>query len=328
LNVLVTGGAGYIGSHTAKLLANSGLNPIVYDNFSMGHRWACQWGSVVEGDICDVEAVQRAIREHEIDSVIHFAASAYVGESVTNPRKYFYNNVRGSLSLLDAVVETGVRNVVFSSSCATYGVPPRGILTEAAPQLPVNPYGETKLVIEKALKWYAGAYDLNYAALRYFNAAGADKDGEIGEFHDPETHLIPLAIGAVLGTREALQIFGTDYDTRDGTAERDYVHVEDLAAAHLAALRMLRADSASFSCNLGTGSGTTVSEVLASLEKITGRPVPAVAATRRRGDPPSLVADARLAASLLGWRAKNTLEDMIDDAFRWQSSRARKWTGR
>lgn len=319
MRVLVTGGAGYIGSHTAKELSNQGMEPVVYDNLIHGHREACQWGPFIQGELHDIGQLRQCFREHKIEAVIHFAAYAYVGESVKDPGKYFWNNVEGSLSLIRAMRQENVNLMVFSSSCATYGIPESVPIGEAESQKPINPYGETKLMVERALHWYAQASPLKYAALRYFNAAGADKSGEIGEDHTPETHLIPLAIEAVLGKRDPLKIFGTDYPTRDGTAERDYIHVEDLARAHVSALHYLAGGNDSFCCNLGTGNGSTVREVLDELEKIAGKPVPADPAPRREGDPPSLVADPGLAEKLLGWKAQNDLSDILQDAYRWHT---------
>ena len=319
MRVLVTGGAGYIGSHTAKELSNQGMEPVVYDNLIHGHREACKWGPFIQGELHDLERLRECLREHKIEAVIHFAAYAYVGESMKDPGKYFWNNVEGSLSLIRAMRQESVNLMVFSSSCATYGIPESVPISEAEIQKPINPYGETKLIVERALHWYAQASPLKYAALRYFNAAGADKSGEIGEDHTPETHLIPLAIEAVLGKRDPLKIFGTDYATRDGTAERDYIHVEDLARAHVSALHHLANGNDSFCCNLGTGNGSTVREVLDELEKIAGKPVPADPAPRREGDPPSLVADPSLAEKLLGWKAENNLSDILQDAYRWHT---------
>ena len=254
--------------------------------------------------------------------MIHFAAYAYVGESVTNPRKYFGNNVTGTLSLLDAMLDAGVRDVVFSSTCATYGEPVRVPIAEDHPQNPVNPYGETKLAVEKMLHWYGQAYGLRYAALRYFNAAGADPDGELGEEHDPETHLIPLAIDAALRPTAQLKVFGTDYPTPDGTAIRDYIHVVDLADAHLRALAKLREGSPALRLNLGTGQGHSVREVVAAVEKVTGRAVRLQETGRRAGDPPALVADAREAAATLGWKPRYAeLETIVEHAVRWRERR-------
>jgi UDP-arabinose 4-epimerase len=322
VSILIVGGAGYIGSQTAKAVAAAGLEPVVLDNLVYGHRWAARWGPLIEGDIGDRALVGRVLTEHRVTAVIHFAAYAYVGESVKHPRKYFHNNVTCTLTLLDAMVDHGVRDIVFSSTCATYGEPVQVPITEDHPQKPINPYGESKLAVERVLHWYQGAYGLRYAALRYFNAAGTDPDGEIGEDHDPETHLIPLAIGAALGRVPELQIFGTDYPTPDGTAIRDYIHVADLADAHLLALGCLQNGEKALALNLGTGQGHSVREVVASVEKASGRKVPRVEVGRRAGDPPALVADARRAAQSLGWRAKYPeLDTIVEHAFQWEKRR-------
>jgi UDP-arabinose 4-epimerase len=323
VSILIVGGAGYIGSHTAKAVARAGLQAVVLDNLVYGHRSASRWGPLVEGDIADRPLVDRVFREHRVTAVIHFAAYAYVGESVEHPRKYFHNNVTGTLALLDAMVDHGIRDIVFSSTCATYGEPVKVPMTEDHPQKPINPYGETKLAVERILHWYGRAYALRYAALRYFNAAGADPEGEIGEDHDPETHLIPLAIGAALGRAPELKIFGTDYPTPDGTAIRDYIHVADLAEAHLLALGRLEKGDRALALNLGTGQGHSVREVIASVEKVSGRKVPRVEVGRRTGDPPALVADASRAQQSLGWRPKYAeLDTIVEHAFRWQEKRS------
>ncbi len=318
MSILIVGGAGYIGSQTAKLVAKAGQSPVVFDNLVYGHRSAVKWGPLIEGDLADAALVARVLKEHAVTAVIHFAAYAYVGESVTNPRKYFRNNVANTLNLLDAMVDNGVRDIVFSSTCATYGEPRAVPIAEDHPQHPVSPYGESKFMVERILHWYQGAYDVRYAALRYFNAAGADPDGEVGEDHDPETHLIPLAIKAALGKGPGLQVFGTDYPTPDGTAIRDYIHVVDLAEAHLLALDRLRAGEARLQLNLGTGTGHSVRQVVASVEKITGRKVPLREVGRRAGDPPALVADARQAAAVLGWKPRYSgIDTIVEHAFRW-----------
>jgi UDP-glucose-4-epimerase GalE len=324
MSILIVGGAGYIGSQTAKQVARAGLEPVVFDNLVYGHRWAVKWGPFIEADLADAARVRRTLEEHRVSAVIHFAAYTYVGESVTNPRKYFHNNVVNTLNLLDAMVDAGVRDIVFSSTCATYGEPVRVPIDEQHPQNPVNPYGESKLVVEKMLRWYAGAYGLRYAALRYFNAAGADPDGELGEDHAPETHLIPLAIEAALGGPE-LSIFGTDYPTPDGSAIRDYIHVSDLADAHLLALRKLQAGAPELRLNLGTGRGHSVREVVDAVERVSGRKVPARLVDRRAGDPPALVADARQAAALLGWKPQYPdLATIVEHAYRWRRDRANR----
>ena len=322
MSILIVGGAGYIGSQTAKAVAAAGLEPVVLDNLVYGHRWAARWGPLIEGHIGDRALVGRVLTEHRVTAVIHFAAYTYVGESVQDPRKYFHNNVTGTLALLDAMVDHGVRDIVFSSTCATYGEPVQVPMTEDHPQKPMNPYGESKLAVERILHWYQGAYGLRYAALRYFNAAGADPDGEIGEDHDPETHLIPLAIGAALGRTPKLQIFGTDYPTPDGTAIRDYIHVADLADAHLLALGCLQKGEKALALNLGTGKGHSVRELVATVEKVTGRQVPRVEVGRRAGDPPALVADASRAARSLRWQPKYAqLDTIVEHAFRWHEKK-------
>jgi UDP-glucose-4-epimerase GalE len=322
--ILIVGGAGYIGSQTAKLVAAAGEQPVVFDNLVYGHRWAVKWGPLIEGDLADAALVAKVLKEHRITAVIHFAAYAYVGESVTNPRKYFRNNLANSLNLLDAMVDVGVRDIVFSSTCATYGEPTHVPISESHIQAPVNPYGESKLAVEKVMKWYGGAYDLRFAALRYFNAAGADPDGELGEDHAPETHLIPLAIEAAMGRRGMLEVYGTDYPTPDGTAVRDYIHVADLAEAHRLALAQLQAGTKSLHLNLGTGHGHSVREVIAAVAKVTGRAVPHREVARRAGDPPALVADARRAHEVLGWKPKHSdMETIVQHAFRWHERNAK-----
>ena len=319
--VLVTGGAGYIGSHTAKYLSRQGVEPVVLDNLSTGHRPAVGWGPFVECDLADRGMLAAVFRDYSIHAVIHLAAHCYVGESVAHPAEYFRNNIGNTLNLLDAMREAGVGTIVFSSSCATYGVPSHTPISEEAPQRPVNPYGESKLFVERALKWYGNAYGLKWAALRYFNAAGADPEGDLGENHDPETHLIPLAIQAALGLGPELQVFGADYPTPDGSAIRDYVHVWDLAAAHFRALEYLHAGAESCALNLGTGSGCSVLQVIRAVEAVSGLPVPVRLAPRREGDPPVLIADPRLAFRVLGWTpGLSTLENMIDTAFRWHNA--------
>jgi UDP-arabinose 4-epimerase len=322
MSILIVGGAGYIGSQTAKLVAAAGHLPVVFDNLVYGHRWAVKWGPLVEGDLADPAAIRRALEAHAVTAVIHFAAYAYVGESMTDPGKYFRNNVAGTINLLDAMVAAGVRDVVFSSTCATYGEPERVPIAEDHPQRPVSPYGESKLAVERMLRWYGQAHGLRYAALRYFNAAGADPDGELGEDHAPETHLIPLAIAAAQGRGAPLSLFGTDYSTPDGTAVRDYIHVADLAEAHLAALAALDGGESALRLNLGTGRGSSVREVIAAVEKATGRPVPLREVGRRAGDPPVLVADARQAGQRLGWKPRYPdLESIVAHAVRWHAGR-------
>ena len=322
--VLVTGGAGYIGSHTAKALAAHGFEPVVLDNLSSGHRWAVQWGPLVEGNIADQKLVKTVIDRHQIEGVIHFAANAYVGESMEQPRKYFHNNVANALSLLHAIIDCGIQYVVFSSTCATYGVPQTLPIDEDHPQSPVNPYGESKLFVERALGWYGKAHEIRFVCLRYFNASGADPEGEIGECHDPETHLIPLAIRAAQCGSPPLKIFGADYDTPDGAAVRDYVHVCDLALAHVRALSYLARGGQSTAINLGTGIGHSVFDIQRAIQRVSGRPVPARVCRRRPGDPAVLVAKADRARKLLGWKPRFTrLEDIVETAWRWHSSEQR-----
>ena len=320
MRVLVTGGAGYIGSHTAKLLATSGHVPIVFDDLSQGHDWAVKWGPIERGSLSDQERLREVLARHPVDAVIHFAANALVGESMSNPTKYFRNNTVGTLNLLDAMHAAGVDRIVFSSTCATYGNPVRVPIDEGHPQAPVNPYGESKLMVEKILRWYGECYGLRWMALRYFNAAGADPDGEIGEDHDPESHLIPLVIGAAMGTRPPVKIFGTDYDTPDGTAIRDYVHVMDLAEAHLRALQRLDEGTPSQAVNLGTGQGQSVRAVVTTVSRTAGKAVPAVESPRRAGDPATLVADPARARDVLGWTCRYPdLDVIVEHAWRWHT---------
>jgi len=317
-SVLVTGGAGYIGSHACKVLARAGYQPVVFDNLSRGHREAVRWGPLIEGDLADRNRLIMTLETHRVTAVMHFAAYAYVGESVADPAMYYRNNLGGSLSLIEAMRETGVDKIVFSSTCATYGIPAGSPIRETAPQLPVNPYGETKLAIERALHWYGEAYGLRSVSLRYFNAAGADPEGEIGELHEPETHLIPLVVQTALEQRAYVDIYGTDYPTADGTAIRDYIHVEDLAEAHLRALEHLYAGRESAALNLGTGQGHSVREVIAMAESVCGRAIPQRETARRAGDPPVLVADPSRAAERLGWQAlRSDLRTIIATAFSW-----------
>lgn len=299
---LVTGGAGFIGSHTCKRLARQDFVPVVYDNLSTGHRANVRWGPLVEGELEDTERLATAIRTFSPECVIHFAASAYVGESVEDPGKYYRNNVAGSISLLDACRATGIGRVVFSSSCATYGVPSRLPITEDTVQLPINPYGRTKLMIELMLGDYARAYGFRSVALRYFNAAGADPEGQLTERHDPETHLIPRALMAAAGRIDRLDIYGDDYATPDGTCIRDYIHVTDLADAHVAAVNYLRDGGEVLHANLGSGHGTSIRQVLEAIDRVTRRQVPVQMLPRRPGDPPVLYADTNSARQRLGFR--------------------------
>jgi UDP-arabinose 4-epimerase len=318
MRVLVTGGAGYIGSHTCKMLARAGHTPIVFDNLSSGHADAVRWGPLHVGDILEPDALDAAFAVHQPDMVIHFAALAYVGESVVDPSKYYRVNVTGTQTLLDTMRRHGVNRIVLSSSCATYGVPATLPISEATPQEPVNPYGFTKLVTERMAADYERAYGIRWVALRYFNAAGADPDGELGERHDPETHAIPLAIRAALGTAPPFSVMGTDYPTPDGSAVRDYVHVTDLADAHLRAMNHLRDGGSSGGFNLATGRGTSVLALIDAVAAATGRSVPVVHAARRPGDPPALYAKAERAAQVLGWQPRFTdIGPMVATATAW-----------
>ena len=317
MNVLLTGGAGYVGSHAAKMLLEAGHEAWAYDNLSYGHRQAVPADRFIEGDLMDGARLASAFRDHKIDAVMHFAAFAFVGESVTDPAKYYQNNVVGTLSLLDAMRATGVGKIVFSSTCATYGTPDFVPITEAEKQAPINPYGFTKLVIEQALADYAAAYGLGYAALRYFNASGAAADASIGEDHNPETHLIPLVLDVALGKREEIKIFGDDYGTPDGTCVRDYIHVDDLATAHIAALERLK-PGAGLCLNLGTGEGASVLEVINACREVTGKDIPANVVERRAGDPAMLVADAGLARKTLNWEPKCVgIKPIVESAWKW-----------
>lgn len=319
MNVLVTGGAGYIGAHTCKLLAGHGFKPVAFDNLSYGHRDAVRWGTLVEGDICDTALLTRTMREHAIGAVVHFAAFAYVGESCKKPDIYYQNNVVGTLSLLNAMRAVSIKRIVFSSTCATYGEPVTVPMGENHPQAPINPYGATKFMVERMLQDFAAAFGLSAVALRYFNASGADPDGDVGERHDPETHLIPLALQAVDGGTP-LTVFGNDYPTPDGTCIRDYIHVTDLAMAHVAALQKLAQtpDGQFLAYNLGNGRGFSVRQVLSGIEAVTGKTVPHSFGPRRGGDPPRLVADATLAKNDLAWTPRYAqLEQILQTAWAW-----------
>jgi UDP-glucose 4-epimerase len=320
MRILVTGGAGYIGSHAVRHFLEHGHDVWVYDNLVFGHEAAVPADRLIVADLAERERLSSVLREKKIEAVVHFAAFAYVGESVQQPLKYYRNNVALTIDLLDAMRATGVSKIVFSSTCATYGIPAQVPITEETPQHPINPYGRTKLAIEWALADAATAYSLSYAALRYFNAAGAHPSGEIGEDHNPETHLIPLLLQTALGQRESVQVFGTDYPTPDGTCIRDYIHVDDLAAAHLAALTKLEPGKG-LCLNLGTGRGYSVREVITTCEAVTGIPIKTVETTRRPGDPPALVAAAHRAKQILGWEAKyRDLRAIVETAWTWHRS--------
>jgi UDP-arabinose 4-epimerase len=332
--ILVTGGAGYIGSHAARALSRAGYKVVLYDNLSTGSRRLVQGFELIEGDIADAAALRPVLAR--VDAIMHFAAHAYVGESVHNPRKYFHNNVLGSLSLLNSALDAGIRRFVFSSSCAIYGIPGQIPITEDTAREPVNPYGASKLFFENALEAYGRAHKFHSISLRYFNAAGADESGEIGELHDPETHLIPLALAAATNG-PALLIHGSDYPTADGTCVRDYIHVNDLADAHVRALQYLEGNGKGYddhqaensanalALNLGTGQGHSVLETIAAVERATGRPVQRALGPRREGDPPTLVADPAKAQRILGWSAQRNLAEIVSSAWTWmQKNRARR----
>ena len=319
MRVLVAGGAGYIGSHTCKALARAGHQPIVYDNLHTGHPWAVKWGPFVEGDLNDAARLAETLKTHKIEAVINFAALAYVGESNAEPTRYYRANVGGMITLLEVMRMHDVGSIVFSSSCATYGVPERLPIVEGLHQEPINPYGRTKLMGEQILRDACAAHGLGAVALRYFNAGGADPEGELGEEHDPETHLIPLVLQAASGRRPSISVFGRDYDTPDGTCIRDYVHVTDLANAHVAALSRCRAGEFQ-AYNLGGGQGASIGEVIARARTITGREIRAVDAPRRPGDPPVLVADIALAKRALEWEPRHSgIDEIIRTAWAWMT---------
>lgn len=321
--ILVAGGAGYIGAQTCKALAQAGYLPVTLDNLATGHAGSVKWGPFEPGDLRDKERVRELVGRYEIKGAMHFAAYSLVGESVTNPLKYYDNNVGASVAFAEALIESGVEAFVFSSTAATYGVPSVSPIPETHPTVPINPYGASKLAFESALRWFGEAYPFRWNALRYFNAAGADPDGETGESHEPETHLIPNLIKAVLGTGPALTVFGEDYPTPDGTPIRDYIHVVDLAEAHVRAIATLLDGAESAIMNVGTGQGVTVKQVIAAAERVLGAPAPYTVGPRRAGDPPSLVADPSRIAERLGWRARcSDLDTIIRDAARWQRERA------
>jgi UDP-arabinose 4-epimerase len=316
--ILVTGGAGYIGSHACKALAQAGYSPITFDNLVYGHKWAVRWGPLEEGDIADRARLDSVIARFKPAAIMHFAAHAYVGESVQDPGKYYRNNVAGTLVLLEAARDHGIDKLIFSSTCATYGVPKSMPICEDHPQDPINPYGASKLMMERILQDFAQAHRLRSISLRYFNAAGADPDGEIGEAHDPETHLIPLVLDTAAGRRSAIQIFGHDYDTPDGTCVRDYIHVSDLAQAHVLALHALEGGASTTAYNLGNGKGFSVREVIATAERVTGRLVSTEIAPRRPGDPARLVGDATRAKAELSWQPRyGDLEKILETAWCW-----------
>lgn len=318
MKIFVTGGAGYVGSHCCKAFAEAGWDVVVYDNLSRGWPDFVRWGPLIQGDILNQRELTEAMHAVRPDAVAHFAAFAYVGESVEQPNIYYRNNFVGAMNLVDAMLEANVGRLIFSSTCATYGIPPSLPVNEASPQSPVNPYGWSKLMTEKLLADYARAYAFEYVALRYFNAAGADPAGEVGERHVPETHAIPLALKGAVDGDFTFKIMGTDYDTPDGTAVRDYIHVTDLAQAHKLAVEYLAAGNPSAAVNLGTGQGVSVAELAAAIERVTGKAVRRENVVRRAGDPPALVADPRKAQQLLGWRPGHSdIDTIVSTAYQW-----------
>jgi UDP-glucose 4-epimerase/UDP-arabinose 4-epimerase len=320
--VLVAGGAGYIGAQTCKALSQAGYLPVTLDNLVTGYEAAVKWGPLIKADLRDRETILKAIAEYKITSAIHFAAFSLVGESTKNPAKYYDNNVGAATAFASSLVEGGVEAIVFSSTAAAYGIPSVTPIPEDHVLAPINPYGGSKIAFEQVLHWMGQAHPLRHTILRYFNAAGADPDGEIGESHDPETHLIPLICQAALGTGKPLTVFGTDYNTKDGTAIRDYIHVVDLAAAHVAAVKRLLDGGSSRIFNVGTGEGVTVKDMLTTAEKVLGRPVPHSYGPRREGDPESLVADVKRIRAELDWEARHSdLETLIRTAAAWQANK-------
>ncbi|MBF9022615.1 UDP-glucose 4-epimerase GalE [Rhodobacterales bacterium FZCC0069] len=320
INVLVTGGAGYIGSHTCKALAEAGYMPIVYDNLSRGNKWAVQWGPLEVADLGDRNRLHEVIDKYHPAAVIHFAAYAYVGESVQDPIKYYMNNVTGSLELFRALNDKNIKKLIFSSTCATYGHPKKLPINERHPQQPINPYGESKLMVEKILKDLDASNGLRSISLRYFNAAGADPDGAIGEFHSPETHLIPLVLDVAAGDREQISVFGGDYDTPDGTCIRDYVHVTDLAEAHVLALQSLLCGSGTNAYNVAHSTGFSVKEIVTLAQEITGAQIKTEIIGRREGDPAVLIGDASLIKKELAWKPiYSSLESILRTAWRWHN---------
>jgi len=324
-NVLVTGGAGYIGSHACKALAKADYIPIAYDNLIYGHESAVQWGPFEQGDILDQNRLDEVIRQYQPAAIMHFAAFAYVGESVDHPGKYYRNNVTGSLTLLEAMHDNGIKHFIFSSTCATYGEPEQIPMTEVHKQAPINPYGQSKLMIEQMLRDFDTAHGIKSVSLRYYNAAGADPDGDTGEDHDPETHLIPLVLDAAAGKRPSITIFGDDYDTPDGTCIRDYIHVTDLADAHVKALKYLEQGGQSTAYNLGNGKGFSVKEVIDTAKNITGKDIPVEIGPRRPGDPPSLVGDATRIREELNWQPEyDDIETILETAWTWHRKSAER----
>ena len=316
--VLICGGAGYIGSHTNKLLSRQGYDTVIFDNLVYGHKEAVKWGTFIQGDLKNQKEIEEVFQKYPIDAVLHFAAYAYVGESVQEPEKYYYNNVVNTLNLLNVMRKHRCDKIIFSSTCATYGEPEKVPITEEMPQKPINPYGETKLTVERIFRDYEKAYGLKYVVLRYFNAAGADPDGEIGESHNPETHIIPLVMDAVSGKKPDIKVFGTDYPTPDGSCVRDYIHVTDLAQAHLLALQYLEKGGESDCFNLGNEKGTSVLEIISAVKRVTGRDFTVTPSPRRPGDPAVLVGSSEKARRILGWEPKFAdIDIIVDHAWKW-----------
>lgn len=320
--ILICGGAGYIGAHINKLLNKIGYETVVFDNLSTGHREAVRWGELCVGDMADQKALNDLFEKYSFDAVFHLAAFAYVGESVIDPEKYYYNNVVNTLNLLHAMKEKGINKLIFSSSCATYGEAGNAPITEDSPQKPINPYGATKLMVERILKDFGSAYGLQYVGLRYFNAAGADPDVEIGESHNPETHIIPLVLDTAGGIRSEFEIYGVDYDTPDGSCVRDYIHVMDIASAHMLALEYLNKGEKSDFFNLGNEKGTSVLEVIESARRITGRDIQTRISNRRSGDPAHLVGSSNKAKTVLGWQPDyEDIDTIVAHAWQWHENK-------
>ena len=316
--ILIVGGAGYIGSHVNKLLSNKGYQTVVFDNLIYGHREFVKWGEFIQGDLSEKEQIALCLQKYPVEAVMHFSAFAYVGESVTDPLKYYRNNVANTLNLLDVMREFGIKYFIFSSTCSTYGIPLEIPITEKHPQTPVSPYGKSKLMVEDILKDFDSAYGIKHVNLRYFNAAGADPDTEIGERHDPETHMIPLTIYAALGVQDSIKIFGTDYPTKDGTCVRDYIHVTDLADAHLKAFEHIKTTNKSDSFNLGNDIGYSVRDIINTVKKVSKKDFRVIETERRAGDPAVLISSSRKASDMLGWKPRYAdIETIIETAWKW-----------
>lgn len=322
--ILICGGAGYIGSHVNKQLSKAGYETIVLDNLSNGNRESVKWGTFIQGDLKNIEDIETVFIRYKIEAVFHLAAYAYVGESIRNPEKYYYNNVTNTLNLLHIMRKFGCNKIIFSSTCATYGEPEKVPITENITQNPINPYGASKLMVERILKDYSEAYGIRFIVLRYFNAAGADPEGEIGESHNPETHIIPLILDAASGKRADIKVFGADYNTPDGSCIRDYIHVHDLATAHILALQYLNNEKKSDFFNLGNQLGTSVLQVIDSIKRITGKDFKVIISERRDGDPAKLIGSSKKAENILGWRqVYGNIDIIVEHAWRWHEDK--KW---